>query len=222
MSDEVEAGFLLPVNVPGQAESREALARLEGLLDARRARPEPSLAVPSAEPVEWEAFWRDLMEERTEKGRRRWDWRKALYIAWHCVPTSKRFPKHKYELMDLLGVNDATARKWRQNDPEIDERIASGPKQLLGDHVANVLEALVTVASKPEAQSHQDRKLFLEMTGQYRPKGEVALDVEMDGEVGVKHEIDQAAAGTIFDILASIGAVTAGAGDTEADEVHHP
>lgn len=175
MSEEIEPGFLLPENVPGQAGSRESKERLEGLLEARRARPVPSLAVAEAEPVPWEDFWRDLMEERTEDGKRRWDWRKALYIAWHCVPTSKRWPRHKYELMDILGVNDATARKWRQNDKEIDERIASGPKSLLGGHVANVLSALVQVAEKADPQAHQDRKLFLEITGLYKPKGEVAL-----------------------------------------------
>ena len=175
MSDEIEPGFLLPSTVPGQAESRASKERLDELLMARRARPEPALAVAESEPVAWEDFWRDLMDEKGEDGKRRWDWRKALYIAWHCVPTSKRWPRHKYELMDLLGVNDATARKWRQNDPEIDERISAGPKALLGSHVANVLSALVEVAGKPEAQSHQDRKLFLEMTGQYKPKGEVAL-----------------------------------------------
>ena len=188
MSDEI--GFVLPANVPGQLESREALSRLEATLEARRAKPEPSLVVakpePSLvvatpEPVEWEAFWRDLMDERTEKGKRRWDWRKALYIAWHCVPTSKRWPKHKYELMDMLGVNDATARKWRQTDPEIDERIASGPKALLGGHVADVLESLVTVAKMADPKAHQDRKLFLEMTEQYKPKGAVEVTGE-DGE----------------------------------------
>lgn len=176
MSDEIESGFLLPENVPGQASSREHKARLDSLLEARRARPELQLETASNEPAPWEDFWRDLMEEKTAEGKRRWDWRKALYIAWHCVPTSKRWPKHKYELMDMLGVNDATARKWRQVDPEIDERIASGPKRLLGDHVANVLEALVTVAEKAEASSFQDRKLFLEMTEQYKPKGELALE----------------------------------------------
>lgn len=194
MSDEIEPGFLLPENVPGQASSRESKERLESLLEARRARPEPSLAVAEAEPVPWEDFWRDLMEERTEEGKRRWDWRKSLYIAWHCVPTSKRWPKYKYELMDILGVNDATARKWRQNDPEIDERIAAGPKSLLGGHVANVLQALVEVAAKADASSHQDRKLFLEMTGQYKPKGEVALaGALMTGEIDdVLDEAEQA------------------------------
>ena len=179
MSD--DTGFVVSPNVPGQMESRAALTRLESTLEARRAKPEQKLEVATPEPVAWEAFWRDLMEERTEAGKRRWDWRKALYIAWHCVPTSKRWPTHKYELMDLLGVNDATARKWRQTDPEIDERIAAGPKKLLGGYIADVMDALVKVAVKDDPKAFQDRKLFLEMTEQYKPRGAVEVTGE-DGE----------------------------------------
>jgi hypothetical protein len=174
-------GFIVSPNVPGQTESRASKEQLEALLEARRAKPKPGLMVATEEPAPWEEYWRDLMEERGADGKRRWDWRKALYIAWHCVPTSKRWPKHKYELMDMLGVNDATARKWRQNDPAIDERIMAGPKALLGGHIADVMDALAFVAKMGDAKAHQDRKLFLEMTGQYKPKGSVEVTGE-DGE----------------------------------------
>jgi len=227
MSEEIGSGFLLPENVPGQASSREYKARLDSLLEARRAKPELQLQEAAKEPAPWEEFWRDLMEERDKDGKRRWDWRKALYIAWHCVPTSKRWPKHKYELMDLLGVNDATARKWRQGDPEIDERIASGPKALLAGHVANVLDALVTVATKAEAQSHQDRKLFLELAGVYKPKGELALEglfgsIEIDYSKLTTEQLERIADGenvlkVILDgYVASGGASKGGTGAQEA------
>lgn len=181
---DVEPGFTAPENAPGQAESRASRERLEALLDARRARPEPQWAEATEEPVAWEAMYRDLLEERVEVKREgkpsrwvaRWDWRKALYIAWSCVPSKKRWPRFEIELIEVLGLtNTATIRRWKLADPEIEKRIEAGPKKLLGDHIADVMQALVTVAIDPTPQAHQDRKLFLELTGQYNPKGTIDL-----------------------------------------------
>lgn len=184
MGEDWEDGFTAPANAPGQAESRASRQRLEGLLAARQAKPEPKWEMATAEPVAWEAMYRDLLEERVEVKRdgqpsrwvARWDWRKALYIAWSCVPSAQRWPRFEVELIELLGLtNTATIRKWKAADREIEERIAAGPKKLLGGHVADVLAALVKVASEPSPQAHQDRKLFLELTGQYDPKGTINL-----------------------------------------------
>lgn len=184
------SGFIASANAPGQAESRASKARLDALLAARKAKPEPEWEAASPEPVAWEEMYYELLEERIDvpqpdgsaKSQPRWDWRKALYIAWHCVPASKRWPKYEIQLIDLLGLaNTRTIRQWKAKDPEIEERIAAGPKKLLGEHVADVLEALVTVAKQPDAKSYQDRKLFLEITGQYKPTGKMELTGE-DGE----------------------------------------
>lgn len=182
------SGFTAPGNAPGQAVSRASKERLEGLLAARLAPPDPAWAEASAEPVAWEALYRDLLEERTPDGKLRWDWRKALYIAWSCVPTGQRWPKYEYELAtDFLGLtNTRTIREWKLKDPEIEERIAAGPKRLLLGHVADVLEALVLVATQADARAHQDRKLFLEMTGQYKPAGKVELTGEGGGPIDVR------------------------------------
>lgn len=178
------SGFTAPENVPGQAESRASKARLDALLDARRARPEEAWEEASPEPVAWEAMYYDLLAEKTEEGRARWDWRKALYIAWNCVPSSKRWPKYEIELIDLLGLtNTRTIRQWKQNDPEIEKRIQEGPKALLMGHVADVLEALVKVATQADPKAHQDRKLFFEMTGQYKPAGKVEVTGEDGGPI---------------------------------------
>lgn len=178
------AGFTAPASAPGQAESRASRARLDALLEARRAKPEPEVEVADPEPVAWEAMYYDLLAEKDADGRPRWDWRKALYIAWNCVPASKRWPKHEIQLIDLLGLtNTRTIRQWKANDPEIEERIKEGPKLLLGGHVANVLEALVRVATQADPKAHQDRKLFLEMTGQYKPRGTVELMGEDGGPI---------------------------------------
>lgn len=178
------SGFTAPENVPGQAESRVSKARLDALLDARRARPEEEWEEASPEPVAWEAMYYDLLAEKTADGRARWDWRKALYIAWNCVPSSKRWPKYEIELIDILGLtNTRTIRQWKQNDPEIEKRIQEGPKALLMGHVADVLEALVRVATQANSKAHQDRKLFLEMTGQYKPAGKVEVTGEDGGPI---------------------------------------
>ena len=70
------------------------------------------------------------------------------------------------------------------NDPEIGERIAALPKALLANHVADVLEAMVQVASDPIPQATAERKLFLEIAGVYNPKGSLDIKglvtVEMD------------------------------------------
>ena len=61
--------------------------------------------------------------------RRRWDWRKALYIAWSSVPKSKREPKTLEQFVALLGLSSSgTIRNWRAHDPGIAERIAALPK----------------------------------------------------------------------------------------------
>lgn len=186
---EIEPGFTASDNLPGQAQSRASKLQLDDLLAARQAQPDAGWQVASAEPVAWEAMYRDLLEEKITASKpdgsvklvARWDWRKALYIAWSCVPTSKRWPKHEVQLIELLGLaNTTTIRRWKYGDPEIEDRIAAGPKKLLGDHIVDVLEALVKVATQPDAKAHQDRKLFLEMTGQYKPRGAL----EMMGEDG--------------------------------------
>jgi hypothetical protein len=133
----------------------------------------------------WDGLWRELMAERVQdergKSRPRWDWRKALYIAWRCTPADRRWPVTVRELATgVLGLRDtATIRHWKQNDPEIEERVASLPKALLLEHVVDVLDALTQVAKTPDARSFQDRRLFLEMAGAYDPKGLVDLSQDM-------------------------------------------
>jgi len=173
MGDEL-TGFTAAVLAPGQQESRSAKAALDAWLAGLDAGARP----------EWEAVWQELMAERVvdERGRPRprWDWRKALYIAWCVLPADRRRPATVHELAtQRLGLRDtATIRHWRAKDPEIDERIASLPRRLLLGHVATVLDALVTVAKEPDPRSFQDRRLFLEMTGQYSPRTQLQAEVE--------------------------------------------
>lgn len=188
MADDVtDEDFPATENTPGQAESRAARNQLDRWLNEQ-----------GEERPAWLDLWNDLRAERAplmgpdgealldERGkvrtRRRWDWRKALYIAWASLPRRLRKPETLDGLCDLLGLSSAgTIRNWRRNDPEIMERIASLPAELLLDHVTDVLDALTAVAEQPDPKAFPDRKLFLEITRVYNPRG----TVELAGRVGI-------------------------------------
>lgn len=113
-------------------------------------------------------WWQAYLELRAEG----WDWRKAAYIAWASSPARGRWPETQEELADkVLGLkSDRTIRKWREKQPDIDNRIQELQVAPLMRHRRDVIEALVTSATDPDSRSHQDRKLFLEMTGDYKPR----------------------------------------------------
>lgn len=170
---EEEAGFTVSVLAPGQAESRLAKRALDGWLTEQGR---------AGVQIAWEEAYQALMEERGPDGRLRWDWRKALYIAWHCLPRSQREPATLTQLADLLGVRASTMRKWRLNDPEILERIRSLPLQLVGDRLPDVLAANAELAATPDPRTFQDRRLYLELVGAYAPRADVTVDGELDIE----------------------------------------
>lgn len=172
MSEEtsLEPGFQRAANVPGQAQSRESKSKLDVWLERQESKPA------------WLRTYQELVSERTEKNTPRWDWRKALYIAWSCLPRSKRNPATEQDLADLLGLaNTATIRKWKANDPEINARIQEMPRLMVLDAVGDVMEALVSVAKTSAPQAHPDRKLFLEIAGVYVPRSKQEHTGE-DGE----------------------------------------
>lgn len=163
------SGFTAPPNAPGQAVSHATKAQLDDWLWLQTEQPT------------WRSLYEQLLQERTEHGKPRWDWRKALYIAWRCVPPALREPRYESELATRLGLtNTRTIRQWREKDPEIDKRVAELPRQMLMDHVSAVMSALVIVASDADPKSHPDRKMFLEMVGEYKPRGGLDLNVNLN------------------------------------------
>jgi hypothetical protein len=162
--DEVEEG-LFPASeaTPGQAQSRRAyydlLARLKTF-----------------------AWWEDF-EELVGRG---WDWRKAVYIAWATVPAARRQPETQAELAtQVLGMkSDRVISRWRKQQPEIDVEIARMQAAPLLRHRRAIYDALVAVAVDPDPKAHQDRKLALEMLGDYRPRSQAEVAVtEVDAGV---------------------------------------
>lgn len=115
------------------------------------------------------AHWmRDYMDLR-DGG---WPWRVACYIAWSASPRADRWPKTQQQLAaEVLGLrSDRVIRQWREKNPAIDAAIAMCQSRTLFEHRAEVLKALVESASNADHKNHPDRKLFLEMIGDYTPR----------------------------------------------------
>jgi len=158
--------FPASISTPGQAESRSAYAAFREIGNVF-------------------SWWDEFLTLRLEG----WTWRKAAFIAWAACPTSRRVPKTLADLAEgVLGLrSDRTIRKWRQKDPAINERIEKLKTVPLLRHRADVIEALVAVAQDPDPKAHADRKLFLEMTGDYRPRQAIEASGPGGGPVEMRH-----------------------------------
>jgi len=107
----------------------------------------------------------------------RFTWRIAAYIAWVSSPRRGRKPVTQAELASLLGLrSDRTIRKWRAEQPEIEQEIIRLQASPLLNHRRDIYEALIDGALDV-AYGHQDRKLALELLGDYRPKGDVKVQM---------------------------------------------
>lgn len=106
-----------------------------------------------------------------------WPWRVAVWIAWAASPREYRWPKTQDDLARMvLGLaSDRVIHTWRQKNPAIDEMVALIQAAPLMAHRRDILEALIASATNPDYKNHPDRKLALEMLGDYEPKA--AVDV---------------------------------------------
>lgn len=140
--------------VPGQAQSRKAYQELLAALEQY-------------------AWWQDYRDLR-ERG---WDWRKAVYIAWAAAPSAARQPKTQEELAtQVLGLDsDRVISRWVKKQPELQDEIARMQAAPLLQHRRDIYEALAAVAQDPDPKAHPDRKLALEMLGDYRPRSQAAV-----------------------------------------------
>ncbi len=124
-------------------------------------------------------WWADYLALR-ERG---WDWRKAVYIAWAASPRKDRIPATQAELAtSVLGLSsDQVIARWRNADKTIDDTITEFQAAPLLRHRRDIFEALIKSASDPDPKSHADRKLALEMLGDYKPKQQTEVTGK-DGE----------------------------------------
>lgn len=151
--DEVEPGIVSP----DEARMRSEAAR--------------KLFDEAAEKPEWFARYAELRSAG-------WSWRVACYIAWASCPRKSRDPKSQEELATtVLGLtSDRQIWTWRTKNPAIDETVALLQAAPLFEHRADILRALIDSATDPDYKHHQDRKIALEMMGDYVPRVQLEDD----------------------------------------------
>lgn len=112
-----------------------------------------------------------------------WDWRVAAYIAWASSPKGNRTPKSQDELArEHLGLmSDRAISTWRRKNPAIDEMVAMLQSAPLWEHRADVYQALIDMAKQSDYKSHNDRKLFLELIGDYLPAAKLEAILKQRG-----------------------------------------
>lgn len=99
-----------------------------------------------------------------------WPPRVAAYIAWASSPRIGRWPKTQEELAQMLGLtSDRQFTVWRKKNPVIDILVAKLGAAPLLQYRADVLAALAESARNPDYKNNPDRRLFLEITGDYTP-----------------------------------------------------
>jgi len=139
--------------------------------DEARARSEAARAMldGSEKPPRW-------MEDYLKLRDGGWPWRVAAFIAWESTPKAGRSPKTQLEFaQQVLGLNsDRAIMTWRKKNPMIDETIALLQTSALFEHRAEIFAALVENAKTPDYKTHNDRKLALELLGDYIPTAKLA------------------------------------------------
>ncbi len=116
-----------------------------------------------------------------------WPWRQAAYIAWASMPRGRRNPTTQEALArEYLGLTSGRVISlWRRKNPAIDETIAMLQTAALWEHRADIYRALVEVATQADYKGHADRRLALELLGDYVPSAQLAaiLRRKADGDL---------------------------------------
>jgi len=128
--------------------------------------------IQRSEPAQPEWF-KDFLMLR-EQG---WPWRVGCYIAWASSPKIGRWPATLAELAtEVLGLTTPrVVYTWRQKYASINTTISMMQSAPLWEHRRDVIEALVKMAKDPDYKAFNDRKLYLEMVGDYTPKSKLEL-----------------------------------------------
>jgi hypothetical protein len=109
------------------------------------------------------------MDDYLELAKGGWPWRVAAYIAWASTPKGSREPKTQDELArHHLGLSsDRAIVTWRRKNPLIDQMVHKLQGSPLWKHRAEIITAMVAVAVKPDSKGYQDRKMALELMGDF-------------------------------------------------------
>ena len=141
-------------------------------VDEIRLRSETARAALASVELPWKEDYLKLIEGG-------WDWRVAAYIAWAASPKNTRTPKTQDDLArNHLGLtSDRAINTWRRKNPAIDEMVAVMQAAPLWEHRAEIYAALISVATSHEYKGHNDRKLALELLGDYVPKSKIEAEL---------------------------------------------
>lgn len=145
---------------PGQPESRAAWRDIQAAPDKP-------------------AWWSDYLAIREAFPHFR-NWRIWVYIAWAGQPQASREPRTIEEFAPtVLGCTSKAVRNWKAKNwgsyPTIDEAVAWCQAAPLLRFRRDIYNALAESAVIVGRDGHQDRKLALEILGDYKPKGEVEV-----------------------------------------------
>jgi hypothetical protein len=127
--------------------------------------------------VPWmEDYWQLLAEG--------WTWRQAVFMLWEALPKNERRPRTQGELaVQVLGLtSDRQIRKWKDN-PAMDVRVAKLAAAALARARPEIYAALIRAATNPDPRAHSDRKLALEMLGDYVPKQKLRIGPDLENEL---------------------------------------
>jgi hypothetical protein len=155
---------------------------MEAALDALSEAQMRSAAARAVFEVEEDASpWMNDYWELIAEG---WAWRQAVLMLWEAQPARARTPKTQIELAtQVLGLtSDRVISGWKQDNPAMAARIARLTVSAVSKARAEVIAALVAAASDPNPRSHADRKMVLEMTGDYVPKMKMGVGTLRDLE----------------------------------------
>lgn len=128
------------------------------------------------------AWWSDFLAIREAFPHFR-NWRIYAYIAWAGSPAPARNPRTLEEFAaKVLGCSSRVVRKWRAADwgdqPKVDEAVAWVQAAPLLARRRDIYDALVESAVMVGPKGHQDRKLALELMGDYKAKQETEVTVQ--------------------------------------------
>lgn len=117
-----------------------------------------------------------------------WPWRVAAYIAWAASPRQGRWPETQDKLAtEVLGLtSDRQITKWRNQNAAIADMISALQVAPMLKHRADVVNALIRSATDPDYKNHQDRKLYLEMTGDYVPTSKLLAQLRRSAPEGAE------------------------------------
>ena len=149
--------------------------------------------------------WMDDYWALIEEG---WSWRQAVFMLWASQPQPRK-PATQMELAtQVLGLqSDRVIREWKAQDARMEARIARLTASALMKARADVFAALVTAATDPSYKGNRDRKLLLELTGDYVPRQ--ALDLSVPASRSAVEEADtetlRALAGSVPKMDSALG-----------------